>query len=151
KQLTVRNEMVALFLVDQRMPQMTGVEFLEQALQLFPDAKRALLTAYADTEAAIQAINKVGINHYLTKPWDPPEERLYPVVQDLLDDWQADHPPVFQGIHIIDHRWSPASHHIRDFLARNHVPYRWLDIEGSEEGHNKLVLTGMLDARLPVV
>ena len=109
EQLKLRNEPIALFLVDQRMPRMTGVEFLEKAVELYPDAKRALLTAYADTDAAIRAINDVQIDHYLMKPWDPPEERLYGIVDDLLDDWQASYHPVFDGIGVVGHRWSPAA------------------------------------------
>lgn len=131
RELKVRNNPVALFLVDQRMPGMSGVEFLEQARALYPDAKRALLTAYADTDAAIRAINEAGVNHYLLKPWDPPEENLYPVLDDLLDDWRADFHPPFEGIRVLGNRWSPASHNIKDFLARNHVPYQWLDIEAA--------------------
>jgi thioredoxin reductase (NADPH) len=129
RELKLRNNAVALFLVDQRMPGLSGVEFLEQAITLYPDAKRVLLTAYADTDAAIAAINEAGINHYLLKPWDPPEENLYPVLDDLLEDWQATFPPQFEGIRVLGNRWSPASHNIKDFLARNHVPYQWLDIE----------------------
>lgn len=129
KELKLRNNPIALFLVDQRMPGWSGVEFLEKAIGLYPDAKRVLLTAYADTDAAIAAINEAGINHYLLKPWDPPEENLYPVLDDLLEDWQATFPPQFEGIRVLGNRWSPASHSIKDFLARNHVPYQWLDIE----------------------
>jgi thioredoxin reductase (NADPH) len=132
RELKVRNDPVALFLVDQRMPGLSGVEFLEQARTLYPDAKRALLTAYADTDAAIRAINEAGVNHYLLKPWDPPEENLYPVLDDLLDDWRADFRPPFEGIRVLGNRWSPASHNVKDFLARNHVPYQWLDIEAVE-------------------
>jgi len=133
QQLKLRNEPVALFLVDQRMPQMSGVEFLEKEMELFPEAKRALLTAYADTDAAIRAINTAKIDYYLMKPWDPPEERLYPVLDDLLDDWQAGFHPPFEGIRVIGNRWSPHSHQVKDFLARNQVPYQWLDIELEEE------------------
>ena len=129
RELKVRNNSVALFLVDQRMPGLSGVEFLEQALTLYPDAKRVLLTAYADTDAAIAAINEAGIDHYLLKPWHPPEENLYPVLDELLEDWQAAFPPQFEGIRVLGNRWSPASHNIKDFLARNRVPYQWLDIE----------------------
>ncbi len=129
KELKLRNNPVALFLVDQRMPGLSGVEFLEQAITLYPEAKRVLLTAYADTDAAIAAINEAGINHYLLKPWDPPEQNLYPVLDDLLEDWQASVPQPFDGIRVLGNRWSPASHNIKDFLARNHIPYRWLDIE----------------------
>lgn len=131
RELQIRNLSVALFLVDQRMPGMSGVEFLERAIKLFPDAKRVLLTAYADTEAAIAAINEAGINHYLLKPWDPPEENLYPVLDDLLEDWRADYRPPFEGIRVLGNRWSPASHQVKDLLARNHIPYLWLDVETS--------------------
>jgi thioredoxin reductase (NADPH) len=133
EQLRLRNETVALFLADQRMPQMSGVEFLESALQIFPTAKRVLLTAYADTDAAIRAINKTRIDYYLMKPWDPPSERLYPVLNDLLDDWHASFQPAFEGIRVIGNRWSPRSHSAKDFLARNQIPYQWLDIELSSE------------------
>lgn len=133
RELKLRNNTVALFLADQRMPGMSGVEFLEQAIELFPDAKRVLLTAYADTDAAIAAINDAGVDHYLLKPWDPPEENLYPVLDDLLEDWQADFPPQFEGIRVLGNRWSPESHSIKDFLARNHVPYQWLDIENAND------------------
>ncbi len=129
RELKVRNNTVALFLVDQRMPDLSGVEFLEQAIKLYPDAKRVLLTAYADTDAAIAAINEAGVNHYLLKPWDPPDENLYPVLDELLEDWQAAFPAQFDGIRVLGNRWSPLSHNIKDFLARNHVPYQWMDIE----------------------
>ncbi len=151
QQLKLRNEPVALFLVDQRMPQMSGVEFLEQALQIFPDTKRALLTAYADTDAAINAINKTSIDYYLMKPWDPPEERLYPVLDDLLDDWLAQFRPPFEGIRVIGNRWSPHSHETKDFLARNQVPYQWLDIELSEEAQNLVKYANCDKLSLPVV
>jgi thioredoxin reductase (NADPH) len=145
RELKVRNNAVALFLVDQRMPGMSGVEFLQQAMTFFPDAKRALLTAYADTDAAIKAINAAGVHHYLLKPWDPPQENLYPVLDDLLTDWQADYRPPFEGISLLGHRWSPASHSLKDFLARNHVPYRWLDIETAKTDTE----VGQLLASLP--
>ncbi len=151
QKLKLRNEPVALFLVDQRMPQMNGVEFLEQALEIFPDAKRVLLTAYADTDAAIRAINSTQIDYYLLKPWDPPEERLYPVLNDLLDDWFASFRPAFEGIRMIGNRWSPQSHDMKDFLARNQIPYQWLDIELSEEAQ-KLATFADCDRRsLPLV
>lgn len=121
--LKLRNESIALFLVDQRMPRMSGVEFLEQALQIFPNAKRVLLTAYADTDAAIRPINSIQIDYYLFKPWDPPEERLYPVLNDLLDDWFASFRSAFEGFRVVGDRWSPHSHDMKDFLARNHIPY----------------------------
>src|ERR671933_1825748 len=130
--LKLLGDPVALFLVDQRIPRMTGVEFLEKAVEMFPEAKRDLLTAYADTDAAIRAINEVGVDYYLLKPWDPPEENLYPVLDDLLDDWRADFRPPFEGIRVLGLRWSPASHQIKDFLARNHVPYQWLDVEAAD-------------------
>src|ERR1700742_415857 len=151
KQLKLRNETVALFLVDQRMPRMSGVEFLEKALELYPEAKRALLTAYADTDAAIRAINSVHIDHYLMKPWDPPEERLYDVVDDMLDDWQATCHPAFEGVRVIGHRWSPQSNEIRDFLGRNFVPHQWLNVEGDETATKLLESAGADPASLPVV
>lgn len=132
RELQERGEPVALLLVDQRMPQLSGVALLREAMTLYPDAKRVLLTAYADTEAAIAAINEAAVHHYLLKPWDPPEEQLFPVLDDLLADWQADYRPAFEGIRILGHRWSPLSHTLRDFLARSHVPYRWLDVERAD-------------------
>jgi thioredoxin reductase (NADPH) len=151
KQLKLRNDPVALLIVDQRMPQMTGVEFLTQAISLAPAAKRTLLTAYADTEAAIRAINDIRLDHYLIKPWDPPEEKLYPVLSDLLDDWQAQYRPAFEGIRVIGHRWSPQGHAIKDFLARNQVPYQWLDIESEPAARQFLEVAGADPAVLPVV
>jgi thioredoxin reductase (NADPH) len=151
KQLKLRNEPVALFLVDQRMPRMSGVEFLEQAIPLYPDSKRALLTAYADTDAAIRAINSVHIDHYLMKPWDPPEERLYGVVDDMLDDWQAGYHPAFQGVRVIGNQWSPQSSEVRDFLGRNFVPHQWLNVETDEMAKQLLATTGAGAAELPVV
>ncbi len=132
-ELQKRGEPVALLVVDQRMPGMSGVDFLESAIKLFPTCKRILLTAYADTEAAIKAINKVKTDYYLLKPWDPPEEQLYPVLTDLLDDWKAGYRPPFGGIQVIGNRWSSASHRVKDFLARNQVPYEWQDIEDNSE------------------
>lgn len=151
EKLKLRNETVALFLVDQRMPQMSGVEFLEQALQMYPEAKRALLTAYADTDAAIRAINSTRIDYYLMKPWDPPEERLYPVLDDLLADWLASFRPPFEGIRVIGNRWSPHSHQVKDFLARNQVPYEWLDIESSPEAQNLVEYANCDKLQLPLV
>jgi thioredoxin reductase (NADPH) len=115
------------------MPQITGVDFLQEAMEIFPDAKRVLLTAYADTDAAIRSINKAKIDFYLMKPWTPPEQNLYPVLDDLLDDWMASFHPEFEGIRVIGLRWSAKSHEIRDFLARNGVPFQWLDIEADNE------------------
>ena len=133
KQLKLRNETLALLLVDQRMPQMSGVAFLEEVMNIFPDAKRVLLTAYADTEAAIRSINKAKIDYYLMKPWDPPQEHLYPVLDDLLDDWWASFKHPFEGIRVVGLRWSPKSYEVKYFLARNGIPYQWLDFEGDEE------------------
>jgi len=150
--LQKRNEAVALLLVDQRMPEMSGVEFLNKAIAIYPEAKRVLLTAYADTDAAIQAINKARIQHYLLKPWDPPEEQLYPVLDDLLGDWQAGYRPVFDGVRVLGHRWSPRAYALRDFLARNQVPYRWLDAEGGErskEVHDALEVAERDHLKLP--
>jgi len=132
RELKVRNDAVALLLVDQRMPGMSGVEFIKEANELFPDAKRVLLTAYADTDAAIKAINEANVQHYLLKPWDPPEQNLYPVLDDLLEEWQANFHPPFEGIRVVGNRWSPKSHAVKDFLARNQVPYQWLDVEAAE-------------------
>src|SRR5215831_7369578 len=145
-----REEPVALLLSDQRMPGISGVEFLERSRELYPDAKRVLLTAYADTEAAIQAINSARIHYYLNKPWDPPEEKLYPVLNDLLDDWKADYHPAFEGLRVVGHRWSLHDHTIRSFLSSNHIPYRWFDITGEEV--LKMVEDRKLDPdKLPVV
>src|SRR2546427_5336381 len=151
KHLKLRNEPVALFLVDQRMPRMSGVEFLEQAIELYPDAKRALLTAYADTDAAIRAINNVHIDHYLMKPWDPPEERLYGVVDDMLDDWQSSYHPTFEGVRVIGHQWSPHSSEFLDFLGRNFVPHQWLNVETDEAAKHLLSTTGADVSSLPIV
>jgi len=150
-QLKTRQEPVALLLSDQRMPGMTGVEFLERAIEFYPEARRVLLTAYADTEVAIRAINTARIHYYLTKPWDPPEEKLYPVLSDLLEDWKAGYRPPFEGLRVIGHRWSLRDHKVRNFLSQNHVPYRWLDVAGNEEAV-KILAEARLDAdKLPVV
>jgi thioredoxin reductase (NADPH) len=151
RELKLANGVVAAFIVDQRMPEMTGVELLAEAIELFPEAKRVLLTAYADTDAAIRAINDVRLDHYLLKPWHPPEERLYPVLDDLLDDWRAGYQPVFDGVRVIGHRWSADGHRIRDFLARNLIPYRWLDIEADPEAAALRDLAGAAEKPLPLV
>src|SRR6476620_11178813 len=154
KQLKVRNDSVALLLADQRMPKMDGVAFLQDAMHIFPDAKRALLTAYADTNAAISAINQVNINYFFRKPWDPQEEHLYPQLDDLLDDWQGSYRPTFEGIRVLGTRWSPRSYELRDFLARNRVPYQWIDVEISAndpETKRLLDALGPESASLPVV
>jgi len=154
KQLKVRNDTVALLLADQRMPHMDGVAFLQEGMQIFPEAKRALLTAYADTNAAINAINRANINYFFMKPWDPPAEHLYPQLDDLLDDWQASYRPAFEGIRVLGTRWSPKSYELRDFLARNRVPYQWMDAELSAndpETKRLLEVLGPEAANLPVV
>jgi thioredoxin reductase (NADPH) len=150
-QLKTRQEPVALLLSDQRMPGMTGVEFLERAQGVYPESRRVLLTAYADTEVAIRAINTARIHYYLTKPWDPPEERLYPVLNDLLDDWQAGYRPPFEGLRVIGHRWSLKDHKVRNFLSQNHVPYRWLDVAANDEALEVLKTSGLDPEKLPVV
>jgi thioredoxin reductase (NADPH) len=146
----LRGAQVALLLADQRMPAMSGVEFLEEAMRLAPEAKRVLLTAYADTQAAIDAINRVSLDHYLLKPWDPPDEALYPVVDDLLDAWRADAPADADRIQVVGHRWSRESHEARDFLARNQVPYRWLDVERDDDAR-RLLAAADGNAPLPLV
>ena len=147
RELDRRGQAVALLLSDQRMPQMDGVRFLTEAAAIVPRAKRVLLTAYADTDAAIAAINRSRVDHYLLKPWDPPEQTLYPVLDDLLADWRAGWRPGFGGLRVVADRWSPDGHRIRDFLARNGVPYTFLDVETSDEA--KAVATGA--ETLPVV
>src|SRR5450631_1048432 len=150
-QVKTRQEPVALLVSDQRMPGMAGVEFLERAQEIYPDARRVLLTAYADTEVAIRAINSARIHYYLTKPWDPPEEKLYPVLSDLLEDWQAGYRPPFEGLRVIGHRWSLKDHKVRNFLSQNHVPYKWLDVTGNEEALKLLTEAGLSAEKLPVV
>ena len=150
-QLKLRGDTVALFLVDQRMPRTTGVEFLEETRDLYPEAKKVLLTAYADTDAAIKAINDIGLDYYLQKPWDPPEENLYPVLDDLLGDWCSHYRPPFEGIRVVGNRWSPGSHAIKDFLARNRVPYQWQDVEVSEEAWQLVSQADGGEPRLPLV
>ena len=132
KELRRRGEEVAVLLADYRMPGLTGVEFLEQAMDLFPHARRALLTAYADTDAAIQAINVVDVDHYLLKPWSPPEEKLYPVVDTLLELWRASGRTAVREVKVVGHHWSRPSFEVRDFLARNAVPYRWYAADEAE-------------------
>lgn len=154
KGLKVRNDGVALLLADQRMPHMDGVGFLQEARKIFPGAKRALLTAYADTSAAISAINQANLDYFFMKPWDPPTEHLYPQLNELLDDWQASYRPAFQGIRVLGTRWSPKSYELRDFLARSHVPYQWIDVEFSSndpETKRLLEALGPDASELPVV
>ncbi|MDX1674388.1 MAG: FAD-dependent oxidoreductase [Longimicrobiales bacterium] len=151
RQLKLKSEPVALLVVDQRMPGMSGVAMLREAVELFPEARRVLLTAYADTEAAIQAINDVRLDFYLMKPWDPPEQHLYPVLTDLLDAWRAHYRPPFEGVRVVSHRWSADGHRVRDFLARNLLPYRWLDVEDDPEGGELLALVPDATKALPLV
>jgi thioredoxin reductase (NADPH) len=150
-ELKKKGEQVALFLSDQRMPDMTGVEFLAQARQVFPNAKRALLTAYSDIDAAVRAINEVQLDYYIAKPWDPPEEKLYPVLDDLLDDWQSDYRPHHGGLKLIGYQFSPQSHDLKDFLAGNLFPYQWLDIEGDKQAEELLHLHQLERSDLPAI
>jgi thioredoxin reductase (NADPH) len=152
--LQQRNETVALFLVDHRMPEMNGIETLAKAMLVYPDAKRALLTAYADTDAAIAAINEVQLHHYLMKPWDPPEQNLYPILDDLLDDWLANYRPPFEGVRVLGTRWAPSSFEIRDFLARHQVPFQWLDADTADhdpEVRKVIERIGKENLKLPTV
>lgn len=151
EQLHLRGDSVALFLVDQRMPGKNGVEFLQQAIEIYPTAMRVLLTAYSDTEAAIRAINDARVHHYLLKPWHPPEEHLYPILDDLLAEWQATFRPSFAGVRVIGHRWSPKSHQAKDFMARNQVPYSWLDLEKEPEAARLLTQLGLQSPALPLL
>lgn len=149
--LQERNEIVALFLTDQRMPQMTGLQFLEKARALFPEAKRLLLTAYADTEAAIASINKLQLDYYLLKPWDPPEDHLYPVLEDMLEDWRSSVRLPFEGIRVAGTLWSPKSHEVKDFLSRHQIPYQWLDVDSDTQARALVQAQSNSSLRLPVI
>jgi thioredoxin reductase (NADPH) len=154
KQLKMRGDSLALTLADQRMPHMSGLDVLGLSMQLFPQSKRALLTAYADTNAAIAAINTAKVHYYLLKPWDPPEEKLYPVLDDLLEDWQAEYKAPYNGLRVLGTRWSPASHQLKDFLGRNQVPYQWTDVEVASPDQDVQQLLPNVDlktASLPLV
>ncbi len=151
RELKNRNNPIALFLADQRMPTMSGTEFLSEARKLYPDARKVLLTAYADTEAAIASINSIGLDYYLMKPWDPPEQHLYPILDDLLSDWAATVPVPYDGIRVAGTLWSANSHNVKDFLARNRIPYRWLDIEKDAEARALVEGSDSGGSRLPVV
>jgi len=151
QELKRRGAAMALFLVDQRMPEMSGVEFLEQAIKLYPNAKKALLTAYADTAAAIASINSIGLDYYLMKPWDPPEENLYPILDDLLSDWLATARVPYDGIRVAGTLWSASAHRVKDFLARSQVPYQWLDIERNSEARELVEKTSDARPKLPMV
>ncbi|MEJ2104629.1 MAG: response regulator, partial [Ignavibacteriaceae bacterium] len=151
KELKLKNETVALFISDQRMPEMEGVTFLRKTKDFFPEAKLVLLTAYSDIDAAIRAINNLKLDYYLLKPWNPPDEKLYPIVDDLLDDWQAQYKPDHEGIRIIGFQWSPKSHRLKEFLSGNLIPYLWMDIEENTEAEKFLVSTGVKIDDLPLV
>ena len=151
RQLKQRNTPIALFLADQRMPEMSGTEFLEEAQKLYPEARKVLLTAYADTEAAISSINTIGLDYYLMKPWDPPEQHLYPVLDDLLSDWAARVKVPYDGIRVAGTLWSALSHNVKDFLSRNRIPYQWLDIEKDAEARELVEATNKGQHRLPVM
>lgn len=150
-ELKTKGEVVALFLSDQRMPEMLGVEFLEKAKAFYPEAKRILLTAYSDTDAAIRAINEVQLDYYLLKPWDPPEEKLYPVLNDQLEDWQGSYIPEFDGIRIVGYQWSPKSHQIKDFLSGNLIPYKWLDFVTNDRAKELIDVNHLTEADFPIV
>ncbi len=153
RELKGRNHAVALLLADQRMPQMDGIGFLNEARKVYPDAKRALLTAYADTSAAISAINEVSVHYFFLKPWDPPSQHLYPVIDDLLEDWTASYRPPYEGIRVLGTRWSSTAYAVRDFLARNHIPYQWIDVElSAHDPEVKQLIASLGDdvARLPL-
>jgi len=149
--LTLRDRSVALVVSDQRMPGMTGIEMLAEVRRQSPESKLLLLTAYADTDVAVKAINDIALDYYMFKPWDPPEEVLYPVVDGLLDDWSEAHPPETSEIRVLGHRWSERSYEVKTFLARNHVPYKWLDLDRDEEGRRLLELAGRTHEDLPLV
>ena len=149
--LALKDRPVAAVVTDQRMPQMTGIEVLQEVRRQSPDSKLLLLTAYADTDVAIQAINDIALDYYLMKPWDPPEERLYPVLDDLLDDWRQAHPDRASEVRVLGHRWSEGTHEVKTFLTHNHVPYRWLEVDQSEEAERLLELSGAAVDDLPLV
>jgi thioredoxin reductase (NADPH) len=151
RQLKIRGAAIALFLVDQRMPEMTGTELLIELRKLYPDARKVLLTAYADTEAAIKSINEVGLDYYLMKPWDPPDQRLYPVLDDLLSDWTAHVRLPFEGVRVAGGRWSRESYRVKEFLSRNHVPYQWIDIDNDQSMRELVSSLSNSLTRLPVV
>ena len=151
RELKNKSETVALFISDQRMPEMEGVDFLQQAREIYPEARRVLLTAYSDTDAAIRAINDVQLDYYLMKPWDPPEEKLFPTITELLDDWQESYRPPFKGLKIIGYQFSPHSHEIKEFLSGNLVPYQWQDVELSQEARDLLKLNNIVLKDLPAL
>ncbi|MFY1620949.1 response regulator, partial [Micromonospora sp. WMMD736] len=149
ERVTLRGQQVAVVVADQRMPGMTGTEMLQAAKRLQPSLRSVLLTAYADTDTAISAINEVSLDHYIVKPWDPPEERLYPVLDELLEEWQATRPRPEAGARVIGERWSAAGHRLRDYLARNLVPFRWIDVDSAEAA--PLLAAAGSSVRLPLL
>jgi thioredoxin reductase (NADPH) len=149
--LALRTDPLALIVCDQKMPEKTGIELLGESRELAPDAKQLLLTAYADTNVAITAINDIGLDYYLLKPWDPPEDRLFPIIDDLLEDWRRGHPEVTNDIQVVGDRWSDRTHELKNFLARNHVPYRWHDVERDDEGSRLFQVAGGDRTDLPLV
>jgi thioredoxin reductase (NADPH) len=151
RDLKTRGDALALIISDQRMPQMSGTDVLARSQELYPLARRVLLTAYSDIDAAVRAINEAHLHHYLSKPWDPPEERLFPVVDELLDDWQVQRPPESSGLRLVGHQWSPRSHAIKDFLAANLIPYRWLDLERDADARALIDATGIASGQLPAL
>src|SRR5262252_5836871 len=151
QQLKQRGAQLALFLVDERMPHMSGTQFLGEAMKIYPDARRVLLTAYADTETAITAINLIRLDHYLLKPWEPPSVRLYPVLEDLLSDWFARARPTFEGIRVAGSALAPATYAVKDFLASNQVPYQWLDVDSDKTARELVSGNDGLAGHLPVV
>ena len=151
RELKARGDSLAIVISDQRMPGMQGTEVLAQSREVYPLARRVLLTAYSDIDAAIKAINEAHLDHYLSKPWDPPEECLFPVIDDLLDAWQAEYLPEAKGLRLVGHQWSPRSHAIKDFLAGNLIPYRWLDVARDADTHSLLDAAGVSADELPAL
>ena len=151
KELQLKNETIALIISDQRMPEMEGIDFLAKTKDIYPDAKSILLTAYSDIQAAVSAINTIKLDHYLLKPWNPPEEKLYPVVNDLLEEWQAEYHPGYEGIRIIGFQWSPKSHKVKEFLSGNLIPYVWMDVENNAGAEKYLISANVTHADLPLV
>ena len=151
RELKARGDSLAMVISDQRMPGIQGTEVLARSREVYPLARSVMLTAYSDIDAAIKAINEAHLDHYLSKPWDPPEERLFPVVDDLLDSWQAEYLPEAKGLRLVGHQWSPRSHEIKDFLASNLIPYRWLDVAGNQDARVLLDAAGVGTDELPVL
>ena len=151
RELKARGDSLAIVISDQRMPGISGTDVLAQSREVYPLSRRVLLTAYADIDAAVQAINVAHLDHYLSKPWDPPEEKLFPVIDDLLDAWQAEYLPEAKGLRVVGHQWSPRSHEIKKFLAGNLVPYRWLDVERDADTRALLDAAGIGAAELPAL